>query len=87
MPAHGDAFAVYGFSGYGRDCVEFYVAKEFSESFRGTSLRALVGMRPRRSTRMGPAIRHSTAKLARTGSAMKVRTTGSSRAMKTAALP
>ncbi len=72
LDTHGDAFAVYGFSGYGRDCVEFYVAKEFSESFRGTSLRALVGMRPRRSTRMGPAIRHSIAKLGRTGSALKV---------------
>ncbi len=72
LDTHGDAFAVYGFSGYGRDCVEYYVAKEFSESFRGASLKALVGMRPRRSTRMGPAIRHSIAKLGRTGSAMKV---------------
>jgi len=72
LDSHGDAYGVFGFSGYGRDCVEFYVAKEFGEAFRGASLRALVGMRPRRSTRMGPAIRHATAKLARTGSAMKV---------------
>ena len=72
LDVHGDAFAVYGFSGYGRDCVEFYVGKEFGESFRGASLKALVGMRPRRSTRMGPAIRRSAAKLRRTGSALKV---------------
>jgi nitric oxide reductase activation protein len=72
LDSHGDAYGVFGFSGYGRDCVEYYVAKEFGEAFRSGSMRALVGMRPRRSTRMGPAIRHSTAKLARTGSALKV---------------
>ncbi len=72
LDSHGDAYGVFGFSGYGRDCVEYYVAKEFGEAFRSASMRALVGMRPRRSTRMGPAIRHSTAKLARTGSALKV---------------
>ncbi len=72
LDSHGDAYGVFGFSGYGRDCVEYYVAKEFGEAFRSASLRALVGMRPRRSTRMGPAIRHSTAKLVRTGSALKV---------------
>ena len=72
LDSHGDAYGVFGFSGYGRDCVEYYVAKEFGGAFRGASLRALVGMRPRRSTRMGPAIRHSAMKLARTGSALKV---------------
>ena len=72
LDSHGDAYGVFGFSGYGRDCAEYYIAKEFGEAFRSASLRALVGMRPRRSTRMGPAIRHSTMKLARTGSALKV---------------
>jgi nitric oxide reductase NorD protein len=72
LDSHGDAYGVFGFSGYGRDCVEYYVAKEFGDAFRSASLRALVGMRPRRSTRMGPAIRHSAMKLARTGSALKV---------------
>jgi hypothetical protein len=72
LDIHGDSYGVFGFSGYGRDCVEYYVAKEFAEPLCGASLKALVGMRPRRSTRMGPAIRHSTAKLVRTGSAMKV---------------
>jgi hypothetical protein len=72
LDSHGDAYGVFGFSGYGRDCVEYYVAKEFGDAFRGASLKALVGMRPRRSTRMGPAIRHSAMKLACTGSALKV---------------
>ena len=72
LDSHGDAYGVFGFSGYGRDCVEYYVAKEFGDALRGVSLKALVGMRPRRSTRMGPAIRHSAMKLARTGSALKV---------------
>ena len=72
LDSHGDAYGIFGFSGYGRDCVEYYIAKEFGDAFRSASLRALVGMRPRRSTRMGPAIRHSVAKLARTGSALKV---------------
>ena len=69
---YGDSYGIYGFSGYGRDNVEFYVAKEFNESLRGSTLRALVGMRPRRSTRMGPAIRHSANKLTKTGSTLKV---------------
>jgi nitric oxide reductase NorD protein len=30
----GDSYGVYGFSGYGRDCVEFFVAKEPDEPFR-----------------------------------------------------
>jgi hypothetical protein len=72
LDTYGDRYGIYGFSGYGRDNVEFYVAKEFNESLRGSTLRALVGMRPRRSTRMGPAIRHSASKLSKTGSTLKV---------------
>jgi len=68
----GDSYGIYGFSGYGRDCVEFYVAKEPDESFTGRTLEAIASMRPRRSTRMGPAIRHTTAKLVASGNAMKL---------------
>ncbi len=59
----GDAFAIYGFSGYGRDEVEFYVAKEFDEGLNARTKSALAEMKPKRSTRMGPAIRHSVRKL------------------------
>lgn len=68
----GDEYGVYGFSGYGRDCVEFYVAKEFDEPFRRRALDAIAAMKPKRSTRMGPAIRHATAKLAAAGAALRV---------------
>ena len=68
----GDRYGVYGFSGYGRDCVEFYVAKEFDQPFDGEVLDAIAAMKPKRSTRMGPAVRHAAAKLEASGSALRV---------------
>lgn len=68
----GDSYGVYGFSGYGRDCVEFFVAKEPAEPFRATTLSTIAGMKPKRSTRMGPAIRHAVAKLQASGNALRV---------------
>ncbi len=68
----GDSYGIYGFSGYGRDCVEFYVAKEPAESFTQNTLEAIASMKPRRSTRMGPAIRHAVTKLIASGNAMKL---------------
>ncbi|MCU1502836.1 MAG: hypothetical protein JWM12_2190 [Ilumatobacteraceae bacterium] len=60
----GDSHAVYGFSGEGRDKVEFHVTKEFGDRTSPATWAALAAMKPRRYTRMGPAIRHTTAKLA-----------------------
>ncbi|MCZ6617402.1 MAG: hypothetical protein O7E57_04660, partial [Gammaproteobacteria bacterium] len=68
----GDSYGIYGFSGYGRNCVEFYVAKEPNEPFTQRTLAAIAGMKPKRSTRMGPAIRHATSKLLNSGNALKV---------------
>ena len=68
----GDRYAVYGFSGYGRDCVEFFVAKEFDDPLDDRVLDAMAEMKPKRSTRMGPAVRHATAKLEACGAALKV---------------
>jgi hypothetical protein len=68
----GDSYGIYGFSGYGRDCVEFYVAKEPAEPFNARTLEAIAAMRPRRSTRMGPAIRHTVTKLLASGNALKL---------------
>jgi nitric oxide reductase activation protein len=68
----GDSYGVYGFSGYGRDCVELFVAKEPGERFSRNTLAAIAGMKPKRSTRMGPAIRHSVRKLLDSGNALKV---------------
>ncbi len=61
----GDRYAVYGFSGYGHDEVEFYVAKAFEDRLGARTWAAVAAMEPRRSTRMGPAIRHAVAKLRR----------------------
>ncbi len=59
----GDRYAVYGFSGYGHDEVEFYVAKAFEDRLAVRTWAAVAAMKPRRSTRMGPAIRHAVTKL------------------------
>ncbi|MCY4058814.1 MAG: hypothetical protein OXG44_12505, partial [Gammaproteobacteria bacterium] len=68
----GDRYGIYGFSGYGRDCVEFYVAKEFDDPLDDRTLDAIAAMKPKRSTRMGPAIRHACTKLDSSGAALKV---------------
>ena len=59
----GDAYGIYGFSGYGRENVEFYVIKDLEEPFSERIKRRIDKISPVRSTRMGPAIRHATAKL------------------------
>ncbi len=67
----GDEYAIYGFSGYGRDNVEFFPIKEFSEPY-SEQVRCRIGaFEPRKSTRMGPAIRHTIEKLAATDCRLK----------------
>lgn len=72
LEAIGDQYGIYGFSGYGRDCVEFFVAKDLGQAYDRNVLEALAAMTPKRSTRMGPAIRHSIRKLEAAGTALKV---------------
>ena len=60
----GDAYAVYGFSGYGRDQVDFFVIKEFMERYEARVQGRIAAIKPHRSTRMGPAIRHAIHKFA-----------------------
>jgi len=59
----GDRYGVYGFSGHGRDNVEFYVVKDIAEEFNLEIARRFGRIGPLHATRMGPAIRHATAKL------------------------
>ena len=59
----GDAYGIYGFSGYGRENVEFYVIKDIDEAFSDRVKRRLDKINPLHATRMGPAIRHATSKL------------------------
>jgi nitric oxide reductase NorD protein len=60
----GDRHAVYGFSGEGREHIDFHVAKDFDDRTSPSSWAAIGAMRSLRYTRMGPAVRHATAKLA-----------------------
>ena len=60
----GDAYAVYGFSGYGRDQVDCFVIKEFMERYDARVQGRIAAIKPHRSTRMGPAIRHAVHKFA-----------------------
>ena len=59
----GDTYGIYGFSGYGRENVEFYVIKDINESFGEKIKRRLDKVTPLHATRMGAAIRHATSKL------------------------
>jgi nitric oxide reductase NorD protein len=63
LEAIGDQYGVYGFSGHGRDNVEFYVIKDLEEDFNPDIAKRLGRVAPLHATRMGPAIRHATIKL------------------------
>ena len=68
----GDSYGIYGFSGYSKDNVELFVAKEPEDKFSNQTLQNIASLKPKGSTRMGPAIRHANQKLCSSGSAMKV---------------
>jgi nitric oxide reductase activation protein len=63
LEAIGDSYGIYGFSGYGRDNVEYHVIKDLDENFGDRVRRRIDKIQPIRSTRMGPAVRHTVAKL------------------------
>ncbi len=60
----GDRHAVYGFSGEGRNHVDFHVAKDFDDRTSPSTWASIAAMKSLRYTRMGPAVRHATTKLA-----------------------
>ena len=60
----GDDYGIYGFSGYGRENVEYYVIKDLAERFSESVPRRIDRIAPLHATRMGPAIRHTAKKLA-----------------------
>ena len=72
IAALGDPMAIYGFSGFGRDQVAFYVAKEFDEPY-GPKVRHRIGsIGWKMENRDGAAIRHATTKLKRAPAAVKL---------------
>ena len=67
----GDMYAIYGFSGHGRDRVEFFDVKAFDEPLN-LAVRGRIGaIEPQRSTRMGAALRQSIVKLRHVASRAK----------------
>ena len=72
LDAIGDTYGIYGFSGYGRDGVDFYVVKDLAERFDNRIKRRLDRVTPRHATRMGAAIRHAVSKLAPQAAATKI---------------
>lgn len=59
----GDNYGIYGFSGYGREGVDFLVIKDLDEKFSETIKRRIDKILPLHATRMGAAIRHTVSKL------------------------
>jgi len=63
LSAIGDQFAVYGYSGQGRQHVDFVIVKSFDELVTGRAGAKLGGIVPLQQNRDGAAIRHATSKL------------------------
>ncbi|NVK31382.1 MAG: VWA domain-containing protein [Gammaproteobacteria bacterium] len=55
----GDPFAIHGFSSDGRDDVQYYRFKDFTQPFNDEAKARLAGMQGGLSTRMGAALRHA----------------------------
>ncbi len=63
LHALGDPFAIYGFSGYGREHVAFYIAKDFADPYDGACRERVARINFKMENRDGAAIRHCTQKL------------------------
>lgn len=72
LEAIGDRYGIYGFSGYGRDNVEYFVIKDLEETFGEAVRKRIDKVTPIRSTRMGPAIRHTASKLLESDAKVKI---------------
>ena len=63
LDALGDRFAVYGYSGFSREEVAFFIAKTFSEPFNDRVRAQVGGLSFKMENRDGAAIRHAGQKL------------------------
>jgi len=63
LEAIRDEYAIYGFSGSGRDDCQFYTVKDFGERYDNRVKGRIGGIYARQKTRMGPALRHATKRL------------------------
>lgn len=67
----GDSYSICGFSGYGKDRIDYFLCKDFKDPYDIRAKGRIGGLEPARSTRMGPAIRHATKSLVKTESRIK----------------
>jgi nitric oxide reductase NorD protein len=63
LDALGDPFAIYGFSGFSREEVAFYTAKDFSSPYNDAVRAKIGGLTFQMENRDGAAIRHAGKKL------------------------
>ncbi|MBN4054419.1 VWA domain-containing protein, partial [Nitrospira defluvii] len=63
VDAVGDAFALYGFSGRGKDAVDFYIMKDFDEPYSPAIDHRIANIEAAIQNRDGAAIRHAAFKL------------------------
>ncbi|HSE33391.1 MAG TPA: VWA domain-containing protein [Pyrinomonadaceae bacterium] len=65
LEAVGDVYSINGFTSEGRRNVKFYVVKDFDENYSDEVKRRIGGINYQNNTRLGAAIRHATARLAK----------------------
>jgi hypothetical protein len=65
LEAVGDTYSINGFTSEGRRNVKFYVVKDFNEKYSDEVKQRIGGISFQNNTRLGAAIRHATAKLAK----------------------
>ena len=65
LEAVGDVYSINGFTSEGRRNVKFYVVKDFDEKYDDAVKRRIGGISYQNNTRLGAAIRHATARLAK----------------------
>jgi hypothetical protein len=65
LEAVGDVYSINGFTSEGRRNVKFYVVKDFNEKYGDEVKKRIGGINYQNNTRLGAAIRHATARLAK----------------------
>jgi hypothetical protein len=65
LEAVGDTYSINGFTSEGRRNVKFYVVKDFAEKYSDEVKQRIGGINFQNNTRLGAAIRHATARLAK----------------------
>lgn len=68
----GDHFSIAGFSGTGRLGVDYFSVKEFDDKMGNAVKQKINALTPKRSTRMGAAIRHATSRLEKISSKVRL---------------